>query len=155
MSHRDRGRIKAATIKAFLGGVKSEVLSRDAERFAAKRFDALLRPDALATWTRHKSEGDQVIIVTASPSLVIAPFAQRLGADTLIGTRLRLNPQSRITGELGGLNCRGEEKVRRITEVFGPIRLKAAYGDTAGDIEMLAMADHPHMKLFKGRPDRI
>ncbi|MHB8285877.1 MAG: HAD-IB family hydrolase [Caulobacteraceae bacterium] len=154
LSHRDRGRIKAAAIKAFLGGVDSATLSQDAERFASERFDALLRPDALTTWRRHQAESDRVIIVTASPSLVIAPFAQRLGADTLIGTRLRLDSQSRVTGELGGLNCRGEEKVRRITEVFGPVRLKAAYGDTAGDVEMLAIADAPHMNLFKARPNR-
>ncbi len=154
LSHRDRGRIKAAATKAFLGGVEASALAGDAERFASTRYNALMRPDALETWTRHKAHGDRVIIVTASPEVIIRPFAERLGADTLVGTRLNLDAACKVTGRFDGQNCRGEEKVRRITQAFGPVRLTAAYGDTAGDVEMLAMADQPHMKLFKGRPAR-
>jgi phosphatidylglycerophosphatase C len=152
---RDRGRIKAAAVKAFLGGVEAGTLAGAAERFADLHYDDLMRPDALDRWARHKAQGDRVVIVTASPEQIIAPFAERLGADTLIGTRLHLDEGRRVTGRFDGENCRGEEKVRRILQCFGPIRLSAAYGDTTGDVEMLAMADEPHMKLFKRRPGRM
>ncbi len=151
---RDRGRIKAAAVKAFLGGVGAGALAGDAARFAALHYDDLMRPDALERWRGHKAQGDRVIIVTASPEIIIRPFAERLGADTLIGTRLHLDDAHRVTGRFDGDNCRGQEKVRRILQRFGPVRLSAAYGDTTGDVEMLAMADQPHMKLFRRRPGR-
>ncbi|HRD45466.1 MAG TPA: HAD-IB family hydrolase, partial [Caulobacter sp.] len=38
-------------------------------------------------------------------------------------------------------------------EVFGEdVRLTAAYGDTAGDREMLKIADEKGYRVFKGRP---
>jgi phosphatidylglycerophosphatase C len=41
--------------------------------------------------------------------------------------------------------------VRRLREVFGEdVRLEAAYGDSDGDREMLAMAEEQGMKVFNG-----
>jgi phosphatidylglycerophosphatase C len=93
------------------------------------------------------------VIVTASPEDIVAPFARGLGADALIGTRLKVDSEGRLTGALDGRNCRGPEKVRRLHEVFGPdMKLAQAFGDTRGDREMLAIASSGHMKLFKARP---
>jgi len=100
------------------------------------------RPDALEAWRRHQSEGAATVIVTASPEILVRPFAEMLGADLLLGTRIAFDAQDRVVGALTGANCRGEEKVRRLREAFGPdVRLLAAYGDSAGDHEMLAIAD--------------
>ena len=150
---RDRGRLKAAAVHAILRGRTRVDLQAAATRFADDLTARLLRPDALATWEAHRVAGRRLVIVTASPDLIIAPFAERLGADRLIGTRLEFDRAGRATGRLCGLNCRGPEKVRRLREAFGPdVRLAAAYGDTAGDREMLAIADQPFMKVFNGRP---
>jgi phosphatidylglycerophosphatase C len=93
------------------------------------------------------------VIVTASPELTVAPFARDLGADALIGTRLALDPQDRIAGGFLGENCRGPEKVRRLREAFGPgLRLAAAYGDTSGDRDMLAIAEVNGYRVFKAKP---
>ena len=53
----------------------------------------------------------RLVIVTASPDLVVAPFARGLGADNLIGTQLCFDEQDRVTGAFLGPNCRGPEKV--------------------------------------------
>jgi phosphatidylglycerophosphatase C len=83
----------------------------------------------------------------------VAPFAARLGADRLLGTRLVLDAEDRIVGALHGRNCRGAEKVSRLEEAFGPgLRLAAAYGDSAGDREMVAIAGAGGVGVFKGRP---
>jgi phosphatidylglycerophosphatase C len=150
--HHDRGRLKASAIHAALGRMARNELEAEAEAFAQAVADRLLRPDACAAWARHKAEGFKLVIVTASPETIVAPFARRLGADALIGTRLKADAQDRLTGELDGPNCRGPEKVRRLRQTLGPVRIVAAYGDTAGDREMLAAADVGHMKLFRGRP---
>lgn len=149
---RDRGRLKAAAVKEFLSGMTPDALMQAAEIFAEIKILALLRPDALSTWRRWKESGCAMLIVTASPELVVQPFALRLGADGLIGTRLKIDDDGQITGALEGVNCRGAEKVRRITDQFGTETLAAAYGDTRGDDEMLQMASVRGYRVFKGRP---
>jgi phosphatidylglycerophosphatase C len=151
--HRARGRIKAAAVRTFLAGLTHEELERDADAFADETWATLLRPDALARWREHQAEGGLCVIVTASPELTVAPFARRLGAERLLGTPLTFSGGGRVVGMDAVENCRGEEKVRRLREAFGAdVRLAAAYGDTSGDREMLAIADAPGYRVFTGRP---
>ncbi len=152
IGHRDRGRLKGAMVARFLGGAPRIELAQAAQRFAAARARTLLRPDALRRWRHWQAEGARLIIVTASPEILVAPFAHGLGADTLIGTRLAIDGEDRLTGALDGPNCRGPEKVARLRAAFGPdVRLEAAYGDSDGDREMLALADEAGMKVFGER----
>ena len=150
---RDRGRIKAASVKEFLGGVSRETLEADARRFADQAWRGFMRPDALATWEDWGRRGAWRVIVTASPETTVRPFAERLGADDLLGTALVFDDQDRITGAFAGPNCRGEEKVRRLRAAYGPdMALAAAYGDTSGDTEMIAAGEVKGFRVFKARP---
>jgi phosphatidylglycerophosphatase C len=84
---------------------------------------------------------------------VVAPFARGLGADALIGTELAFDPQGFATGGFATPNCRGPEKVKRLRAEFGEdVVLRAAYGDTGGDREMIAAAEIAGYQVFKGRP---
>jgi phosphatidylglycerophosphatase C len=149
--NRDRGRLKAAAVRRFLAGETRAELEAEAQTFAAEHGRALLRPDALRAWRRWQAEGARLVIVTASPEIVVSPIARGLGADRLIGTRLAFDANDRVTGDLEGANCRGPEKVRRLRETFGPdVALEAAYGDTDGDTEMLALAEEQGMRVFNG-----
>ena len=150
---RDVERLKAAAVRIFLSGLSISTLEAQARDFAKEAAPQLLRPDALEVWRRHQADGARMVIVTASPEAAIAPFAESLGADRLIGTRLAVDGSARLTGALDGRNCRGPEKVTRLREAFGKeVRLAAAYGDTDGDIEMLGIADEKFMRLFIGDP---
>jgi phosphatidylglycerophosphatase C len=150
---RDRGAIKAAAVKEFLQGVSRTELEADAEAYAARAWRKLMRPDALEAWNDWGQRGAHRVIVTASPALTVLPFARRLGAEGLLGTDLTFDADDRITGTFKSPNCRGEEKVRRLTAAYGSgLRLKAAYGDTSGDTEMLAIADHVGFRVFRERP---
>jgi phosphatidylglycerophosphatase C len=151
--NRDRGQIKAAAVREFLKGATRERLEADARAFAQQHSRSLLRPDALATWKRWRNEPVRLVIVTASPEFVVAPFARGLGADALIATEFVFDDQDRITGDYVSPNCRGPEKVVRLKQAFGPdFELKAAYGDTTGDREMIAMAELAGYRVFKGKP---
>lgn len=151
--HRDRGRIKAQAVDEFLKGVPRETLEQDARAFAEICGPKLLRPDALSAWRRWRAEGARLIIVSASPSVVVGPFAEKLGADRLIATELAYDAQARVAGAFSTPNCRGPEKIARLRAAFGPeFRLKAAYGDTSGDREMLAMAEIKGYKVFRAKP---
>jgi phosphatidylglycerophosphatase C len=153
LGDRDRGRLKAAAAREFLGGLPRAQVAQEAQAFARTHSATLLRPDALETWRRWGAQGALRVIVTASPALTVAPFAQDLGADRLIGTQLALDSEDRITGDFIGENCRGQEKVARLRAAFGPdMRLAAAYGDTSGDHEMLALAQERGYRVFTARP---
>jgi phosphatidylglycerophosphatase C len=149
---RDRGRIKAASVKEFLRGVPRTQLEQDAEAYAGQVWPGFMRYDALACWKEWGAKGAHRVIVTASPETTVAPFAARLGAEALLGTPLVFDADDRVTGAFAGPNCRGEEKVRRLRAVYGEdVRLAAAYGDTSGDTEMLAIADQPRFRVFNER----
>jgi phosphatidylglycerophosphatase C len=151
LRHRDRGRLKAAVVGRFLAGTPCAELETEAQVFAGERGRPLLRPDAVRAWRRWQADGARLVIVTASPEIIVAPIAHGLGADLIIGTRLACDGAGRITGALDGPNCRGPEKVRRLREAFGDdVRLEAAYGDSDGDLEMLALAEERGMKVFNG-----
>jgi phosphatidylglycerophosphatase C len=150
---RNRGKIKAAAVREFLRGVSLEQLEREARAFAQSQAPRLFRPDALAVWRRWRAKGAKLVIVTASPDLIVAPFARGLGADLLIGSRLAFDLNDKVLGPLLGPNCRGPEKVIRLREQFGDdMSLAAAYGDTSGDREMLAIAQEKGYRIFRGKP---
>ena len=150
---RNRGKIKAAAVREFLRGVSIEDLERQARAFAQSQAPRLFRPDALAVWRRWRAKGARLVIVTASPDIVVAPFARGLGADLLIGSRLAIDADGKVAGSLDGANCRGAEKVTRLREIFGDdLSLAAAYGDTSGDREMLAIAQEKGYRIFRGKP---
>jgi len=149
----DRGRLKAAVVREFLTGVSRSELEAAAAEFAARQALSLFRPDALRRWRQWQAEGARLVIVTASPEIIVAPFARGLGARALIGTRLVFDAEDRVTGALDGPNCRGREKAARLAAAFGEdVRLEAAYGDSAGDREMLDMAGEAGLRVFGERP---
>ena len=155
VSKRDPGRLKNAAIRTYLKGLPRKVLEQEAAEFATAFAPSMLRPDALKVWRRHRADGARMVIVSASPEPIVAPFARGLGADMLIASLISYDKEDRVGNGLLGRNCRGPEKVRRLKEAFGEdVHLAAAYGDTDGDKEMLEMAEQKFMGLFVGEPGK-
>lgn len=150
---KDRGALKARLLYSLLGDISQRELEILVKAFVTKTGKSLFRPDALAAWQEHDQPDRLRVIVTASPELLVGPFGRLIGADRVIGTRLKFSERGTLLPELTGLNCRGEEKMSRLREAFGEaLDLEAAYGDTAGDTEMLAAAHQGHYRVFKQKP---
>ena len=67
----------------------------------------------------------------------------------LIATQLEFK-NGKLTGRFATKNCYGIEKVNRIKAQFDLTKFEHiyAYGDSAGDKEMLAISTHPHYKVL-------
>jgi phosphatidylglycerophosphatase C len=147
---------KEALLVRLLAGRPGEVVEEAGEAFAAD-FVASggIRPEALQRVEEHRRAGHQLVIVSASPELYVAPLGRRLGFDAAIGTRLETDAEGRLTGRLLGPNCRGAEKAVRLREWLGDEAGELwAYGDSAGDREMLAMAA-TGVRVHRRRPPKF
>ena len=91
--------------------------------------------------------GHAVLLASASLDPYLLPLAASLGVDGVVCTRLERAGDGKLTGRLDGANCRGAEKARRVREWLQEHDLTGAelwaYGDSKGDDELLALADHP------------
>lgn len=120
------------------------------EGFYKDKGKELLRKDACATVRKHLSQGDSVIIVSASIYDWVLPFGKALGVDAVIGTEVAVSPLGNLTGKFLTRNCYGMEKVERIKKLYPDYDayIWIAYGDSAGDRQLLDFADEKHYKIF-------
>lgn len=145
-ARRDRDAMKAAATRAALTGLHLDRVQDDGRAFAGLIAASWLRPDTAARLDWHREQGHRVVLVSASYEVYVAPLAARLGVDA-VATRLAVGADGILTGALDGPNCRAAEKVVRLrawqaaTDADGAELW--AYGDSAGDDELLAAADHP------------
>jgi phosphatidylglycerophosphatase C len=143
---RDRDALKALGCSS-LAGLEAAALGALGERFAEEMLSSRLRGDTAARLRRHHELGHTVVLASASLEPYLAPFGRALAVDAVLCTRLEVGAAGRLTGRLDGANCRAAEKARRVVEWLGSADLDDAelwaYGDSDGDVAMLALADHP------------
>ena len=143
-----RDELKARLIAAFLTDTKEEWVRHKAAEFCGQHWTRLMRPAGLTSVAEERQAGSEVTLCSASPALVLKPFADRLNIK-LIATELEV-VDGRLTGRISGDNCRCEAKVLRLEAVYGDLtqyRLRA-WGDTRGDHELLAAAQDAHYRHF-------
>ena len=117
--------------------VKEELLSfifkiDDREKFINDFVDSHMKK--IKSWYKSRKDANDVI-VSASYDIWIIPFAQKLGIRNVIATRVDSE------GKILGLNCKGQEKVKRIKEAYNSSEISSAYSDSAVDIPMLEIAN--------------
>jgi len=109
----------------------------------------LARPAAMDRIRWHQRMGHVVVIVSASVEDWIIPWANHNGIHTVLATQIQV-VDGRLTGRFFSKNCHGQEKVNRLlTYLAGRSNYELyAYGDSRGDKELLALADHPFYRCF-------
>jgi phosphatidylglycerophosphatase C len=135
---------KEALFLQVLAGRHVDTVSKQAADFGRSHFEKRRRSDVFARLRWHLDQGHQVVLVSASPEIYLAAVAVDLGTDGLIATRLEVGAGGELTGHFDGPNCRGPEKARRLREWVeknAPGAFVWAYGNSAGDLDMLSTAD--------------
>lgn len=145
-----RQRAKEATLTKFFRGWTLQDLEKVCQSFAKEKLPEQVKPEALKRIAWHRSQNHPLILVSASIDVYLKPWGKEAGFEHVIASLVE-TADGKITGKLVGKNCRCEEKVRRLQEVLGDLSLYEiyAYGDSDGDRELLAAADHPFYRKLK------
>jgi len=152
LRHRDD--VKAEMWRAVLGGLDRTATEAMGADFAKHWAEAALRQNAKTVIDRHKSAGDRLVLATAAVDLVAAPFGKALGFDDIVATRSAWTRDGKLAAEFDGLNCYGDEKLRRVQMLLGDTAPEhsTAYSDHVTDLPLLTWAAHgvavnPHAAL--------
>ena len=97
----------------------------------------------------HRSQGDQLLIITATNSFITKQIAALFGIEELIGTDLEeINNQ--FTGKIKGVASFQEGKVTRLNQWLDDKHLTLAqfdktffYSDSKNDLPLLRIVSHP------------
>ena len=86
-------------------------------------------------YLKQKQSND--IIISASPNFLLAPICNKLKIKYLIASQV-----DKFSGKYIGLNCYGEEKVKRFEKVFSLNCIDNFYSDSLSDTPIAKYAKH-------------
>jgi phosphatidylglycerophosphatase C len=138
---------KAAVLAYLMRGYPLARLAEIGESYG-RQLAAQVRPTMSQRLAWHRTQGHRLVMVSASLDIYLAPVGRQLGFDCVLATQLEVDDRGLLTGKLRGANVRRAEKATRLRQwlegaVAGRPYELWAYGDSTGDRELLAMADHP------------
>lgn len=107
--------------------------------------DVNTQPMVESFWATHQKniypwypgqQQEDDIVISASPEFLLEPICGILGIKTLMASRV--DP---ATGAYTGVNCHGQEKVRRLEERTGVTHIDKFYSDSQNDLPLAKIAD--------------
>lgn len=78
-------------------------------------------------WYKQAQKEDDLVI-SASPEFLIRSFCRKTGINACMASEVDIH-----TGKYNGLNCHGQEKVRRLYETYGQQNIEQFYSDSLSD----------------------
>ncbi|HUX05359.1 MAG TPA: HAD-IB family hydrolase [Acidimicrobiales bacterium] len=145
-------KFREAVLKVTKGWDREEVRALVAETIN-NVIEPLIYEEALELIDHHLLQGDEVWLVSMSPSEIVEPFAELLGITGAIGSRAKIDEEGKFTGEMEFF-AQGDNKAVAIRELAlaRGIDLAAsyAYSDSETDVPMLQAVGH----AFAVNPDR-
>lgn len=147
-----RDKTKERVAFYFFKGLHIEELRQSGKEYAEKVLPRKLRPEAVDRLRWHQARGDRTILVSASYDIYLQFWAEIMGFNDLLCSRLKLDQNGFVEGSFVEANCRAKEKVRRLQNLLGDKNnyVLYAYGDSEGDKELLEFAD---FSFYKSWPD--
>jgi len=141
-------KMKQRVFAHFFRGLTIDAFQQLALRFCKEKLPEIIRKEAMDKIEWHKQQGHEIVVVSANFDQIFAPWCKENGLK-IIGTCLE-SKAGFLTGKFASLDCSGEEKVKRIKQQYALEKCEViyAYGDTKGDLPMLALAHYPFYQKF-------
>ncbi len=116
------------------------------QQFMAEKIAPIMLPKAKALLNRHRSQGDYLLIITATNRFVTEPIAKALGVDELLATDPEI-VNGRYSGNVSGVPCFQQGKVTRLEAWLAQSGKNLAgsyfYSDSRNDLPLLEMVENP------------
>ncbi len=118
-------------------------------RFMEEVVQKAITGQARALLEKHRAEGDELVIVTATNEFVTRPIAEAFGVQELIAVELERDAQGWLVGEIKGTPSFREGKVTRVEQWLAARSLgwdeveTTFYTDSMNDLALLEKATHP------------
>ncbi len=123
-----------------------EVLQRWREQFVEERIRPLLLPKAMELIERHRRQGDELLVITATNRFITEPIVELLGISQLIASEPEM-VDGRYTGEVAGVPSYAQGKVIRLRQWLrehgGSLKGSWFYSDSHNDLPLLELVAHP------------
>jgi HAD superfamily hydrolase (TIGR01490 family) len=122
------------------------LLEATRQDFLEQHIMPLMLDKATHLIEQHRQAGDTLLVITATLEFVTAPIVERLGIADLIAPVAEL-VDGRYTGELVGVPSFGIGKVTRLNAWLAETQFNLQgshfYSDSANDLPLLELVDHP------------
>lgn len=121
-----------------------EVLYQWRREFVRERIEPVVAAGTPALLEKHRAQGDQLLIITATNRFITEPIAELLGIEALIATDPEML-DGRYTGRVAGVPSFQDGKVQRYRQWLQRQPLKFArtifYSDSRNDLPLLLLVD--------------
>lgn len=115
-------------------------------QFVEEKIKSILLPDAFDLIDKHRSNGDTLLVITATNQFVTKPIVDLYGIENLLAT-IPEYLDGRFTGQVSGIPCFKDGKVKRLeswlTETGLTLNDSWFYSDSLNDLPLLQRVDHP------------
>ena len=116
------------------------------EQYLVEKIDPILLPRARALLEKHRAQGDQLLIITATNRFITEPIAKRYGVDQLLATEPEI-VAGEYTGAVNGTPCFQTGKVEQLHNWLEKenqtLEGSWFYSDSHNDLPLLEQVEHP------------
>ena len=136
--------MRAKLFRSMFKDTSAIELQRLGEEYA-QELVSVLSPEIFNQLQHHQLRGDQVVLVSASIDVYLAPLCKLLDIE-LICTETQIK-NGMMTGYYSTPDCSSEQKKLRIHQQYTLQHYHQiyAYGNSSEDLDMLSLATHPYM----------
>lgn len=116
------------------------------EQFLAEKIAPVVLSAAHALLDRHRSQGDTLVIITATNRFITGPIAERLQVEHLLATEPEMR-DGRFTGAITGIPCFQTGKLSHLQAWLAgrdeSLEASWFYTDSHNDLPLLQLVSNP------------
>jgi len=145
----------------FLEGKKLEEIELLAQGYWACEEENFFA-DVVKTVEENSGRGE-LILITASPRILVEPIGKKLGFNKVIGTEFQ-EKNGNFISKVVGKNCKKREKVKKLREYLGlsesaDLVIEKFYSDSVADMPLFDLAKEKFWinqgKIIEGLPQVV
>ena len=150
MAEYDAGQLNLADYMRYtlapIEHLEEQQIEAVVQRFLDQTLENMILPKADALLEAHRQAGDQLVVVSASGTLLVQPIATILNIPHVLAVDMETS-HGKLTGRIAGIPTFREGKVTRVQQWAEQhqqdLQGAAFYSDSINDLPLLEAVDRP------------